>query len=205
MLAMPLRRLRPLGKMQRISFILLFTVVMPLLSCAGTRPNNLGVKEERLAPCPPSPNCVSSDADDPSHLVPAFHLAAPPPDGWRAARAAVASLPRTAIITETDNYLYVECRSAFFGFVDDLELHLRPEHNIIAVRSAARLGRSDFDVNRKRVETIRALLIRQGAVRQLPSTHGLRATKSFLNSPPSSHMPRQSPQASTITERSAAL
>jgi hypothetical protein len=38
--------------------------------------------------------------------------------------------------------------SAVFGFVDDLELHLRPEQNLIAVRSAGRLGRSDLGVNR---------------------------------------------------------
>jgi len=34
-----------------------------------------------------------------------------------------------------------------------------------------------------------------------PATYGLRAAKSFLNSPPSSHIPRQSAQASKITER----
>ena len=75
------------------------------------------------------------------------------------------NLPRTRIVTETDDYLHAECRSAFFGFVDDLELHLRPTQGIIAVRSAARLGHSDFGVNRKRVENLRALLHRQGVIR----------------------------------------
>ena len=165
MLEMSVRRLRSLGSFQGVSFFLLLSVALPLLSCAGTKPNNLGVKDARLAPCPSSPNCVSSDADDSSHFVPAFQLAAPVPEAWRAVRSVVAKLPRTSIVTATDDYLYAECRSAFFGFVDDLELHLRPEQNIIAVRSAARLGRSDFGVNRKRVETVRALLIKQGALR----------------------------------------
>lgn len=138
---------------------------MPLISCAGNRPTNLGVKNSRLTPCPSTPNCVSSDANDASHLAAAFQLALPATDGWRTARATVASLPRTRIITETDDYLHAECSSAFFGFVDDLELYLRPAQGVIAVRSAARLGHSDLGVNRKRVEKLRSLLAQQGVTR----------------------------------------
>src|SRR5262245_14595516 len=146
-------------------FILVVVLIVPLFSCSGSRPTTLGVKESRLAPCPSSPNCVSSDAQDGSHFAPAFQLAVPATDAWRAGRATVANLPRIKIITETADYLHAECSSTFFGFVDDLELHLRPEKNIIAVRSAARLGYSDLGVNRKRVEKLRALLVRQGAIR----------------------------------------
>ena len=138
---------------------------MALFSCAGTRPSNLGVKDSRLAPCSLSPNCVSSDDRDAAHSVSSLQLALPPAPAWSAVHAAVAGLPRTTIVTQTDNYLHAECSSVFFGFVDDLELHLRPEQNLIAVRSAARLGRSDFGVNRKRVEHLRSLLRRQGVVR----------------------------------------
>jgi uncharacterized protein (DUF1499 family) len=52
-----------------------------------------------------------------------------------------------------------------FGFVDDLELHLRPAEKLIAVRSAARLGHSDLGVNRKRVEGLRAVLRERGVIR----------------------------------------
>jgi uncharacterized protein (DUF1499 family) len=89
----------------------------------------------------------------------------PAGDAWRAVRSTVAGLPRTEIIVATDDYLHAECRSALFGFVDDMELHLRPAQNLIAARSAARLGHSDFGVNRKRVEKLRALLAKQGAIR----------------------------------------
>lgn len=138
---------------------------MPLFSCAGTRPSTLGVQNSRLAPCPSSPNCVSSDDVDAGHAISAFQLAVSAGEAWRAVRAAVAGLPRTKIVTETDDYLYAECSSAFFGFVDDLELHLRPSQNLIAVRSAARLGHSDFGVNRKRMENLRARLRQQGMIR----------------------------------------
>ncbi|HSQ14654.1 MAG TPA: DUF1499 domain-containing protein [Candidatus Deferrimicrobium sp.] len=148
-----------------LRFITFVILVMPLFSCAGTRPSNLGVKDSRLAPCPSSPNCVSSDDADAAHLIPSFQLAVPAADAWRAVRSTVAGLPRTKIVTETDDYLHAECSSAFFGFVDDLELHLRPAQNLIAARSAARLGKSDFGVNRQRVENLRALLVKQGTIR----------------------------------------
>jgi uncharacterized protein (DUF1499 family) len=137
-------------------------LVMPLFSCAGKRPTHLGVEASRLAPCPSSPNCVSSDADDSAHSIAAFALAMPSGDAWPAARGALESLPRTKIISETSDYLHAECTSAVFGFVDDLELHLRTAEGVIAVRSASRFGYSDLGVNRRRIEDLRALLIKQG-------------------------------------------
>ncbi|MCE3240443.1 MAG: hypothetical protein K0Q83_950 [Deltaproteobacteria bacterium] len=62
------------------------------------------------------------------------------------------------------DYLHAECTSAVFGFVDDLELHLRIAEGVIAVRSASRLGYSDLGVNRRRIEDLRALLIKRGIV-----------------------------------------
>lgn len=140
-------------------------ILMPLFSCAGTRPSNLGVKDSRLAPCPSSPNCVSSDDADAAHSISSLQLALPPGEAWPAVYATVAGLPRTKMITQTDNYLHAECSSAVFGFVDDLELHLRPAQNLVAVRSAARLGRSDLGVNRRRVESVRTLLRQQGVLK----------------------------------------
>ena len=95
--------------------------------------------------------------------LPRFEFAIPAGEAWRAARSAVGGLARTKIITDTDDYLHAECSSAFFGFVDDLELHLRPTDHLIAVRSAARLGHGDFGVNRKRVEGLRSALRQRGA------------------------------------------
>jgi uncharacterized protein (DUF1499 family) len=141
---------------------------MALFSCAGTRPSNLGVHDGRLAPCPSSPNCVSSDADpsDSTHWVPPFLLATDPDAAWAAARSAVTTaLPRTEIVTESPGYLHAECTSGWMGFVDDLELQLRASDGVIAVRSASRLGYGDFGVNRKRVEELRGALTAQGVVR----------------------------------------
>ena len=132
-------------------------------ACAGGKtPVNIGINNGKLADCPASPNCVSSDAADADHHVEPIPLAGSAEEDWLKAQALVAALPRTKIITAENNYLHAECRSAVFGFVDDLELHLRPDERIIAVRSAARLGYSDFGVNRKRVEGLRAEFLKQG-------------------------------------------
>jgi len=64
--------------------------------------------------------------------------------------------PRTRIVREEPEYLKAECRSAFFHFVDDVEFVFDDAAKKIHFRSASRLGRSDFGVNRKRMEEITA-------------------------------------------------
>ncbi|HMB15172.1 MAG TPA: DUF1499 domain-containing protein [Pelovirga sp.] len=148
------------------AFPLLLSLSLCLFSCAGgNRPADLGVTADRLSPCPASPNCVCSDCDSASHQIPPLRLAIATDQAWQVTRAQIAALPRTQIISVSDNYLHAECRSAVFGFVDDVELHLRLEQGIIAVRSAARLGYFDFGVNRKRIEALRSTLREKGVVR----------------------------------------
>ena len=137
---------------------------MPLLSLSGERPSNLGVHDGELAACPNSPNCVSSDATGRVHRIEALHLEASPQQAWSAARSAVEAIARTRVITATDDYLHAECTSALMGYVDDLELHLRPEADLIAVRSASRLGYGDMGVNRRRVEDLRKQLRKTGTI-----------------------------------------
>jgi len=138
---------------------------IPLFSCTGKRPSSLGPSDAGLSPCPSSPNCVTSDATGVAHRVEPFALSASPEYSWQIIREAVAALPRTTVVKETANYLHAECTSALFGFVDDLELHLRPSDNMVTIRSASRLGYSDLGVNRRRVEELRDVLRTRGVVR----------------------------------------
>ena len=144
---------------------MLLVVSMSLVSCAGQRPLNLGVSDSGLAPCPSSPNCVSSDAHDSDHAIPPFQLEVSPAEAWPVVHELVSGLPRVQIVKATDVYLYAECKSRLMGFVDDLELHLRPAGDIIAIRSASRVGLSDLGVNRRRVEDLRTVLISRGIIR----------------------------------------
>ncbi|WP_413172334.1 DUF1499 domain-containing protein [Anabaena azotica] len=124
---------------------------------AGTRPNNLGVRDGRLAPCPPSPNCVSSQASDSIHQIAPLSFTSTSEQALSKLKSIIQSLPRTKIITETEDYLYAEFKTALMGFVDDVEFYLDSNAKLIHVRSASRLGYGDLGVNRQRIETIRAL------------------------------------------------
>lgn len=123
---------------------------------SGTRPDNLGVKDGRFIACKPTPNCVSSQADpaDKEHYI--------APIVYRgtmdALHRAVQSMERATVIKEEGDYLYAEYKSALMGFVDDVELLLDEKAQLVHVRSASRLGRSDFGVNRKRIEELRTLI-----------------------------------------------
>jgi len=120
------------------------------------RPTNLGVKDGRLAPCKRSPNCVSSQADpgDREHFI--------APIAFRGSmielRAAVESMARSTVISTERNYLYAEYRTPLLRYVDDLELYYDEAAGLVHVRSASRLGRRDFGVNRKRVEALRTII-----------------------------------------------
>lgn len=125
---------------------------------AGKRPSNLGVQDGRLAPCPNTPNCVSSQSADTTHQIEPLAYKSTSAEAFAKLKQAIASQPRTKIITQSPNYLYAEFTSAIMGFVDDVEFYLDEGAKVIHVRSASRLGQSDLGVNRKRIETIRAKL-----------------------------------------------
>jgi len=130
-----------------------------LFSFSGKRPTNLGVKEGKLAPCPGSPNCVSSQApeSDREHQIGAIAYKSSA-TALSNLKSVIASMERTKIITATNDYLYVEFTSGLMGFVDDVEFYLDSGAGVLQVRSASRLGESDLGVNRKRIEEIRSKL-----------------------------------------------
>lgn len=136
-----------------------------LAGCVNGPPAGLGISDGRLAPCPDSPNCVSSDAADPEQRVAPLVLAVDPQQAWEALAEELEEMPRTRIVEERERYLHAEVWSLVFRFVDDVEFHLRPADGIVAVRSAARVGHWDLGVNRRRVEAIRRRLRARGAVR----------------------------------------
>lgn len=151
--------------MSTLKIFIIGTVLLmasiPLLSCSD---KVLGLSDSKLEPCPSSPNCISSGDRDSGHKIAPFQLVKPANEVWLMVQELVSELPRTRIIKATEDYLHAECRSFLFGFVDDLELHLRPAAGIIAIRSAARSGYADFGVNRRRIESLREALISRGMI-----------------------------------------
>ncbi|TVR61928.1 MAG: DUF1499 domain-containing protein [Gemmatimonadales bacterium] len=152
----------------RTTPILVTTLIVLLAGCSGSPPASLGPVAGGLAPCPTTPNCVHTGAGEPRG-VPEFIVAprwreAPSEDLIHRVSEAVASLPRTRIVEETDRYLRAEATSRIFRFVDDVEVHLTAEGDRLVVRSASRLGRSDLGVNLRRVEQLHDILLQDGVV-----------------------------------------
>jgi uncharacterized protein (DUF1499 family) len=122
------------------------------------RPDNLGVKDGRLARPKRTPNCVSSQADatDAEHHIAPIAFKGSALEAMAAVRKAVDSMRGATVIRHEGNYLYAEFRTKLMRFVDDVEFTFDEKAGLIHARSASRLGRRDFGVNRARIEAIRS-------------------------------------------------
>jgi uncharacterized protein (DUF1499 family) len=132
---------------------------------AGTAPATLGVRDGMLAPCPASPNCVCSDHPDSAHQVAPIAFTGDPDAAFARLADIVAVEAGARIVTRRADYLHAQFQSRVLGFVDDVEFRLDRQGSTIAIRSASRLGYSDFGVNRDRVERIRAAFAAAGSAR----------------------------------------
>ncbi|NEO18524.1 MAG: DUF1499 domain-containing protein [Moorea sp. SIO4A5] len=130
-----------------------------LMKFPGKQPTNIGIQSSgQLAPCPNTPNCVSSYSQDAEHGIEPLAYNSTPTEAMAKLKIVIENLERTQVIEEKDNYLYAQFTTPLMGFVDDVEFLLDDSAKVIHVRSASRLGKSDLGVNRKRVEIIRAKL-----------------------------------------------
>ncbi len=117
--------------------------------------NQTGLNDGTFFPCPDSPNSVSSMAED-DHYIEPISYENMTRDEAAALMIQAIELQANSIITVSENYyIHAEFRSNFFRFVDDVEFYFPQEEQIIHVKSASRVGYSDFGVNRKRVENLR--------------------------------------------------
>ena len=65
-------------------------------------------------------------------------------------KAIAGNIPRTTVLENSNNYWKGVSRSYVFKFADDLEI-LKVNQRIIQIKSASRIGASDFGVNRGRI------------------------------------------------------
>jgi uncharacterized protein (DUF1499 family) len=131
----------------------------------GNAPANLGVRDGRLKPPSRTPNSVTSQAAlHAEHPMRGYADIAPlalrgdGPATLAALRRIAEAMPGAKVIRSEPDYLYVQFKTRVLGFVDDTEFWFEPGAGVVQVRSAARVGRKDFGVNRARIETIRAQL-----------------------------------------------
>jgi uncharacterized protein (DUF1499 family) len=122
---------------------------------SGCGKSPIGIYNDRLMPCPSTPNCVSSFEKDASRSVEPLRYTILRKEAWEAVLSILNESPRTRVVTIHDNYIHAEFRSRIFGFVDDMEFLFDDAAPLIHIRSASRIGYSDRGVNRERVEAFR--------------------------------------------------
>ena len=125
------------------------------MSLFAPAPNNLGVRAGRLAACPSSPNCVSTQAESQDHWIEPLQTEADEESAIETLADICRAMPRTTLVEQTNDYLRVEFRSLLFRFCDDVEFYHDRRSGLVHFRSASRVGHSDLGVNRKRMEEIR--------------------------------------------------
>ena len=106
-----------------------------------------------LAPCPSSPNCVSTLATD-SHAIAPIRYASTHQEAMRRLLTVLRAIPRTTIIPSGDDSVRAEFRTRVFRFTDDAHFVFDEQAKTIHFRSASRVGHSDLGVNRRRMEGI---------------------------------------------------
>ena len=119
----------------------------------------IGITDGKFHPCPNSPNCVSTQSSDRRHKIDPIKYNTSLEEAKKKILKIIDSLKRTRIITNSENYIHIEFRTAVFRFVDDVEFYFDDSEKLVHFRSAARLGYSDMGVNRKRMENITKLYL----------------------------------------------
>jgi uncharacterized protein (DUF1499 family) len=126
---------------------------------AGRRPSRLGIVDGQLQPVRSAlTNAVSSTASTEYHRIAPIDGGSDPAAAFIRLRTIVNAMPGARIVGEAPGYLYAEFESTWLKFIDDVEFQLDAAAGVIQVRSASRLGRKDFGVNRARIEAIRSAI-----------------------------------------------
>lgn len=111
------------------------------------------------SPCGETPNCVSTlDVRHDFTLQP-FILTPKGQQQWQQIEQLALSLPGAKRAHHAHDYVHIEATSKVFRFIDDFEVTRKGQR--LHVRSASRIGYSDFGVNRKRADAFRFMLINQ--------------------------------------------
>lgn len=146
-----------------LTILILATLLLAILVVVGRnyfanspRPKDVGIG--KIANCPSSPNCVSTQAAAEDHQIEPIQIKNSGAATLNELEKIISQMPKSRVITHSDEYLYIEFRSPFWNFIDDVEFFVNSDDGVIDSRSAARIGYSDGGVNRARYKRIIRLL-----------------------------------------------
>ncbi len=144
------------------SLLVIFLAYFIYLSFKSQQGQAAGLIDQRLSPCPDTPNCINSEFDNTTaHYFPPIPYQEQDTETL-ISRILSAIKESGGIITEQqDSYIAATYSSKLFRYIDDFEVRIDKAGQKIHIRSASRVGRSDFGINRKRAEQFTSLLQRQ--------------------------------------------
>jgi len=126
-------------------------------SCHGER---ILAEAPRLLPCAGKPNCVSTEAVDPDRKMAPIPVSGDETSTREKLLAAIAAQHGSHIEIADGGFVVATFRSRLFGFVDEAQFLIETAEHRIRFRSGACSGYYDFGVNRSRIESIRATLLK---------------------------------------------
>ena len=129
--------------------------ILAILARFVKSPPYLGVRDGQLAPCPSSPNCVSTQSQDKTHGIAPIALDTPVQQAQTRLIGIIQAMERTRVIVTEPTYIHAEFRTPGIQYVDDVEFYLDEQAALIHFRSASRMPYWDWGVNRNRMEKIR--------------------------------------------------
>lgn len=137
--------------------------LISLLGCGASKPEDLGVDNGQFKPCPSSPNCVSTQADtsDNEHYIEPIKYKITNEKAKKKLMDVIDQMPRTNVIKNQDDYIYVTFTTRIMRFVDDVEFYLPANNKVIHFRSASRIGYSDLGKNRERMNSVKEKFAKQ--------------------------------------------
>ena len=123
-----------------------------LIACSGTPPKDLGMSDMgELRPCPDTPNCELTQF---ANVQPSSETSIQ--QGLEKLKSSIEATGGKLISVDQSHadkvYLNAEYTSLIMRYIDDVECVITK--NSISIRSASRLGHSDFGVNAARVSDI---------------------------------------------------
>ena len=139
---------------KRIIILYLFCLIFS--SCKDKPAKGIGLTpENKFFPCPDSPNCVSSfeNSNNETNFISPIKVFGEKETVIKKIEAIIENNPNAKIIEKKENYLRAEYTSLTFKFVDDIQFYFG-EKGFVHVKSASRVGHSDFGKNRERIREI---------------------------------------------------
>lgn len=136
-------------------------MAITLTSLVGADTDNAMNSQDKLAPCPNSYNCVSTQSKRKTHGMEPLPYLETRENSKERILSILQKARRTEVVRVTEHYIHAEFRTFLWGFVDDVEFVLDDEDRVIHFRSASRVGYYDFGLNRRRMRAISELYFKK--------------------------------------------